>query len=641
MVGTSPTESPSARQEATALRNAATVLTTPKSGIGHLSDRRVTTVGAKLAAGRPDGQCCRLIGLASAAMAIALLAVSPAIADAQGVQPEIATGAAARAQVMATREMAVAANPHAARAGAEILAAGGSAVDAAIAMQLVLNLVEPQSSGIGGGAFLLHYDAGNDLVTSHDGRETAPAAATAERFLNPDGSAPGYFEALVGGRSVGTPGLLRMLEDVHDRFGTLPWAELFEPAIALADEGFEISPRLAKLAGWAPTLRRLPVAAAYFLDADGKAKPAGTLLQNPDYAFGLRAIAEGGANAFYRGLLAGEMVAAVTGAAINPGDLTRGDLARYKAMERPPVCLTYREHRICGMGPPSSGGITVLQIMAFLSAHDMAALAPGSEQATHLIAEAGRLAYADRDRYIADPDFVDVPAGLLDEAYLRHRAALIDAARAGEGKAGLPPGARQGWLDAPSPELPATSHLSVVDAEGNAVAMTTSIEFAFGSAVMVRGFLLNNQLTDFSFAPERDGELVANRVEPGKRPRSSMAPTLVFDADGKLKLVLGSPGGSRIICYVAKTLVAVIDWRMDVQAAVDSPNICNRNGKTDIERGTPLEGLAEGLAARGHEVAIRDMNSGLHAIHLIRDGDGTVQMQGAADRRREGIAAGQ
>ncbi len=570
-----------------------------------------------------------------------MFAVSPALADDQGVQPEIGTGAADHAQVVANRELVVAANPHAARVGAEILAAGGSATDAAIAMQLVLNLVEPQSSGIGGGAFLLHYDAANDAVTSHDGRETAPAAATAERFLNPDGSAPGYFDALVGGRSVGTPGLLRLLEDVHGRFGKLPWADLFQPAIALAEEGFEISPRLAKLAGWAPTLRRLPVAAAYFLDADGNAKPAGTLLQNPDFAFGLKAIAEGGANAFYRGRLAGEIVAAVTGAAVNPGDMTRGDLAKYEAVERPPVCLPYRGHRICGMGPPSSGGITVLQIMALLAGHDMAALAPGSEQAIHLIAEASRLAYADRDRYIADPDFADVPQGLLDEAYLRDRAALIDGARAGVGEAGMPPGAQQGWLDAPSPELPATSHLSVVDADGNAVAMTTSIEFAFGSAVMVRGFLLNNQLTDFSFTPERDGELVANRVEPGKRPRSSMAPTLVFDANGNLELVVGSPGGSRIICYVAKTLVAVIDWRMDVQSAVDFPNFCNRNGKTDLERGTSLEAIADGLGARGHEVAIRDMNSGLHAIHLIRDGDGTVRMQGAADHRREGMAAGQ
>lgn len=574
-------------------------------------------------------------------MAIALLLGNAATAVAQDAQPEIGTGTADRVQVMATHEMAVAANPHAAQVGAEILAAGGSAVDAAIAMQLVLNLVEPQSSGIGGGAFLLHYDAGNDTVTSHDGRETAPAAATAERFLNSDGSTPGFFDAVVGGRSVGTPGLLRMLEDVHGRFGKLPWAELFDPAIALADEGFEISPRLAKLAGWAPTLRRLPVAAAYFLDADGNAKPAGTVLQNPDFAFGLRAIAEGGANAFYRGLLAGEIVAAVTGAAINPGDLTRGDLAKYEAIERPPVCLTYREYRICGMGPPSSGGITVLQIMALLSEHDMAALAPGSEQAVHLIAEAGRLAYADRDRYIADPDFVDVPAGLLDETYLRGRASLIDDARAGVGEAGMPPGAQQGWLDAPSLELPSTSHLSVIDADGNAVAMTTSIEFAFGSAVMARGFLLNNQLTDFSFVPERDGELVANRVEPGKRPRSSMAPTLVFDADGNLELVVGSPGGSRIICYVAKTLVAVIDWQMDVQSAVDFPNFCNRNGTTDLESGTSLEAIADGLGARGHEVAIRDMNSGLHAIHLIRDADGRVRMQGAADHRREGMAVGQ
>ena len=566
--------------------------------------------------------------------------VLPANADAQSAQPEIGTGGAGRVEVIATREMAVAANPHAARVGAQILTAGGSAMDSAIAMQMVLNLVEPQSSGIGGGGFLLYYDAAHDALISLDGRETAPAAVTSDLFKAPDGSIPGYFDALVGGRSVGTPGLLRMLEEAHRRYGKLSWAELFEPAIALSEAGFEISPRLAKLAGWAPTLGRMSVAATYFLDTDGKAKPAGTLLQNPDFAVGLRSIAVGGANAFYRGRLAGEIIAAVTGAEINPGDLARSDLARYETVERSPVCLPYRDRKVCGMGPPSSGGIAVLQILGLLSAHDMTALAPWSEQAVHLIAEAGRLAYADRDRYIADPDFVDVPAGLLDAAYLRERAALIDDVRAGVGAAGIPPGLQQGWIDAPSPELPATSHLSVVDAAGNAVSMTTSIEFAFGSALMVRGFLLNNQLTDFSFVPERDGALVANRVEPGKRPRSSMAPTMVFDVDDKLELVVGSPGGSRIICYVAKTLVGVIDWGLNVQTAVDAPNICNRNGTTDLERGTAVEALAGGLAQRGHEVAVRDMNSGLHAIHLSWNAGTFVQMRGGADRRREGMAAG-
>ena len=586
------------------------------------------------------------IGLRKALLSAVFLSaatITPfAAADDQGIQPEVGTGTAQNRAVTATREMVAAANPHAARAGADILAQGGSAVDAAIAMQLVLNLVEPQSSGIGGGAFLLHYQAETGSIDAFDGRETAPSAATRDLFVKPDGSLPGYFEALVGGKSVGAPGLLRMFEEAHRTHGRMPWASLFEPAIALAESGFAISPRLNNLAGRVPTIKHMPAAARYLLDETGAPKLVGDILRNQDFADSLKKIAVGGADAFYTGDIANDMVAAIENAAVNPGLLTLDDLAGYTAKQRPPVCMPYREFKVCGMGPPSSGGLTVLQILGFLAQFDMAALQPDSVEALHLFAEASRLAYADRDLYIADPDFVEIPIhGMLDADYLAGRAALIDPDRAAEAVvAGTPPGAQDATLiPAESPELPATSHLSVVDRNGNAAALTTSIEFAFGSALMVRGFLLNNQLTDFSFAAERDGRIVANRVEPGKRPRSSMAPTFVFDSQGRLSMVLGSPGGSRIICYVAKTLIAAIDWRLDIQAAIDLPHRCNRGGATELEKNTGLESLEAGLTARGHTVKIRDMNSGLHAIHVTYDDNGPT-LRGAADPRREGQAIG-
>ena len=559
----------------------------------------------------------------------------------RNVQPETGAGTGSRAGLVAESGMVVAANPHAARAGARILAAGGAAIDAAIAAQLVLNLVEPQSSGIGGGAFLLHYDGTARALAAYDGRETAPAAAMPELFVKPDGGLPGYIEALVGGRSVGVPGLLRMLEAAHRTHGALPWADLFEPAIALAEAGFAIGPRLNKLLARVPTVARFPDTAAYFLDGDGKPKPVGAMLRNPAFADTLRRIAAGGADAFHRGAIADDVVRVVATSAINPGGLSAGDMAGYAARLRPPVCLAYRGYRVCGMGPPSSGGLTVLQILGLLERFDVGALAPNSADAVHLFAEASRLAYADRNMYIADSDFVAVPTdGLLDRSYLRARAALIDAdVVAADVAAGAPPGAEGARRKARSPEPPGTSHVSVVDRRGNAVALTSSIEFAFGSALMVRGFLLNNQLTDFSFAPERDGRDVANRVQPGKRPRSSMAPTMVFDADGRLRLVVGSPGGSRIICYVAGTLIAVIDWGLDAQAAVELPHRCNRGGATELERDTALVALRDALEARGHTVKLRDMNSGLHAVQLGHEGDEAV-LFGAIDPRREGLAAG-
>ena len=568
-----------------------------------------------------------------AALLVALLvALGGALAAAA---PASAGGAEGGEPARAERHMIAAANPLAAEAGLEVLRAGGGAVDAAIAAQMVLNLVEPQSSGIGGGGFMLYYDAAEDRVVAYDGRETAPGAATPELFLGPDGKPLKFWDAVIGGRSVGAPGLLAMLELAHRSHGRLAWARLFARAIELAETGFAVSPRLNELIGSSRGLDTFPAARAYFLTADGAPRPAGARLANPALAETLRIIAAEGVAPFYRGAIAADIVAAARGAG---GLLARDDLAGYRARVREPVCRPYREWRVCGFGPPSSGGVTTLEILGILESFDLAALAPGSAAAVHLISEASRLAYADRARYLADDDFVAAPVrGLLDRAYLARRAAGIDPERAmGAATAGAPP-ARGGFLLAPAPgaEQPSTTHLSVVDGAGNAVAMTTSIESAFGSRLMVRGFLLNNQLTDFSFRPEIGGAPVANRVEPLKRPRSSMAPTLVFDRRGRLVLALGSPGGSRIIGYVVKTLIAALDWGLDVQQAVSLPNHVNRNGPVEIETGTALVDIEAELAARGHEVIRRRLVSGLHAVAVTADG-----LEGAADPRREGVALG-
>jgi len=551
-----------------------------------------------------------------------------------------ATTGAARADsaVEARSFMVAAANPHAVEAGVAILQAGGSAVDAAVAVQMVLGLVEPQSSGIGGGAFMLYFDSANRNVLSFDGRETAPAAATPSLFLDAAGAKMKFWDAVVGGRSVGTPGVLRMLELAHREYGKLPWRVLFGPAIRLAEDGFAVSPRLAELVADDTHLRRYPATSAYFHTDAGAPLPAGHVLKNPDYAKTLRAIAAGGAAAFYEGDIARDIVAAVRGATDNPGLLTEADLAGYRARIRPPVCIDYRSHGVCGMGPPSSGGLTVAMILGILQRFPMAGYAPGSVEAEHLFIEAARLAYADRALYMADSDFVPVPvAGLLEPEYLAQRSRLIAPGRSmGTAAAGTPPRQRTERLAPDNAiEVPSTSHLSIVDAEGNAVSMTTSIESAFGSRLMVRGFLLNNQLTDFSFAPEQDGRPVANRVEAGKRPRSSMAPTIVLNSDRTLRLVTGSPGGSRIINYVARSAMAVLDWDMDPQAAVSRPHVVSRNGTVDLEQGTPAESLKGALEARGHEVRVGALNSGLHAI-LVSGG----RLLGGADPRREGIAAG-
>jgi gamma-glutamyltranspeptidase/glutathione hydrolase len=541
----------------------------------------------------------------------------------------------ARAPATADTRMVAAAHPLAAEAGLEILRDGGSAIDAAVATQLVLGLVEPQSSGIGGGAFLLRYDAGSREVTAFDGRETAPMAATQALFLKDDGTPMGFWDAVVGGRSVGVPGTLAMLEKAHERHGELPWARLFEPAIRLAREGFEVTPRLHALIARDRFLKTYAPARDYFYTDDGDALPVGHRLKNPAYARTLEIVAEEGARAFYEGAIARDIVRTVRGAEGNPGKLSRRDMAQYEAKVRPALCRPYRRQTVCGHPPPTSGGATVLQILGILENFDMPASEPMGVLPVHLLAEASRLAFADRNRFLADSDFVEVPLDrLLADDYLARRAALIERdSSLGEAEPGL---SRDLAAMPDQPGGRSTSHYSIVDAQGNAVSSTASVEQAFGSRLMVRGFVLNNQLTDFSFQPESDGKPVANRVEQGKRPRSSMAPTIVKDADGGFRLAVGSPGGSRIIGYTAQRVLAVLDWGLNPQAAVELPNVVNRNGPTSLEKGTAAEALAEPLRARGHTVEIEEMTSGLHAIE--RRADGTLV--GGADPRREGVALG-
>ncbi len=536
--------------------------------------------------------------------------------------------------------MVSAANPHAAEAAARILRRGGSAVDAAIAAQLVLGLVEPQSSGIGGGAFLVHWDAKRREVETYDGRETAPAAATPDLFLDGEGKAMRFMQAVVGGRAVGVPGLVAMMALAHKAHGRLAWAELFEPAIALAREGFAVSPRLNALIARSPRLAEDPSTRAYFFlpaaGADEKPVPlpVGYIRKNPAYADTLRKIARQGPDAFYRGAIAMSIVETVATHA-NAGKLALSDLANYRAKRRPPVCGPYRGYRICSMAPPTSGGVTLLQILGILENFDLKASGAGSAQSVHLISEASKLAYADRAVYLADPDFVDVPtASLLAPDYLRRRAKLIDPQRA-MGRA-LPgrPALRDGrlWRSGVDISLPSTSQLSIVDARGNAVSMTTSVEGPFGANIMASGFILNNQLTDFSFVPTSAGRPVANAVAANKRPRSSMTPTLVFDKQGRLFAVIGSPGGSRIIAYVAQSVIALIDWGLDMQSAISLARHVNRNGVSELEAGTSLVELENALEELGQSVKISPLTSGLQGIRIVGG-----KMDGGADPRREGV----
>ncbi|HXE28061.1 MAG TPA: gamma-glutamyltransferase [Stellaceae bacterium] len=537
------------------------------------------------------------------------------------------------------RDMVAAANPLAAEAGREMLRRGGSAVDAAIATQMVLNLVEPESSGIGGGALLVLYSTKDHRVTTFDGRETAPAAAKGDRFIGPDGKPMNYFQALVGGRSVGVPGVLRMLEMAHRRYGKLPWASLFQPAIKLARDGFPISEKLNGELARDKLFPKDGVARAYFYQPDGTPKPAGTILKNPEFAATLTTIAKQGADAFYKSPIADDIVATADNAWVNPSDMTLADIAGYRAKERPPICGFYRQYRLCGMGPPSSGGVAVLEILGLLQSFDLKDQV-NTPEAWNLFAQASRLAYADRDRYVGDPDFVRAPiAGMIDRNYLAQRAKLINPQHfaAGTVAPGEPPGLHaDNWGRDQTPEFPSTSNMAIIDRNGNALAMTTTIEFAFGSHLMVRGFLLNNELTDFSYVPESNGKPVANRVQGGKRPRSSMSPTLVFDQKGKLVMSVGSAGGAAIITDVAKTLIATLDWNFPMQQAMDLPNVSNRNGAaTDVEATHNADVLAAALAAAGHEIRRNGRNSGLSGIRVTPQG-----FDGAADDRRAGTALG-
>ncbi len=534
--------------------------------------------------------------------------------------------------------MISAANPLAAEAGRDMLARGGSAIDAAIATQMVLTLVEPQSSGIGGGAFLLYFDKEARQLETYDGRETAPAAIEETHFLKTDGSKKDFYEAVVGGGSVGVPGVIAMMAKAHKDHGILPWKDLFTPAITHATEGFLISPRLHYLLDRDKYLKTKSAAAAYFYEADGSAKAAGTRLKNPALAKTLMHIANEGPDAFYKGALAEDIVQTVRSDNGNPGVMSMTDMANYKAVKREPVCAPYRAHKVCGMGPPTSGGITLLQTLRILENWDVPTLKPGSAKAIDLIAQASALAFADREKYLADGDFIDIPINdLLSPEYTKSRSNLITLR---ESQLPFKPGTpqqKQGSLGLDNAiELPSTSHFSILDSAGNAVSMTTSVENVFGSRLMVGGFILNNQLTDFSFTPETEDGPIANRVQPNKRPRSSMSPTMVFDGEGNLKMAIGSPGGSRIIGYVLKTVIAALDWQMGMQEAIDFPHFVNRNGAVDLEVDTAIADHQETLEEMGYKVNVRNLNSGLHGILMTPKG-----MEGGADPRREGVVLSQ
>jgi gamma-glutamyltranspeptidase/glutathione hydrolase len=532
--------------------------------------------------------------------------------------------------------MIAAAHPRATEVGAAVLNRGGTAADAALATQAMLNLVEPQSSGFGGGAFILYWDASARQLTTIDGRETAPAAALPARFLDAEGKKHGFWRSAVGGQSVGVPGTPSAFDLMHRLYGQLPRGELLQPTIALAEAGFEVSPRLAKSVTSAKHLDRFDATRAYFFP-QGQPLEQGAVLKNPAFADMLRRFAERGAEGFYQGPVAAAIVDAVNASSFVKRNITLADLAGYRAKVRPAICVPYRAYEVCGMGPPTSGGLTVGQILGMLSRFDLKAMGWG-EALVHHVAEAAKLAYADRALYMADSDFVKMPTkGLVDPGYLQARSQLIDPARAGpRAKAGTPPGASElAWAPSGLNSLPGTSHFVVWDKYGNAASITTTIESGFGSRVMAAGMLLNNELTDFDRQPEVDGRAVANRVQGGKRPRSSMSPTVVL-RDGEPHLLVGSPGGSRIIGYVAKTLVGILDFGMAPQDAINSGHFIHRNGKTlELEKGSAAAELRAGLEAKGHAIKIRGLTSGLHAI-LKQDG----RFVGGADPRREGKVIG-
>ncbi len=566
---------------------------------------------------------------------------SPAISQdvADTVAPEFSSGISEKELVKTKKQMVVAANPYASEAGNNILNQGGNAIDAMVAVQLVLGLVEPQSSGLGGGAFLVYYDAEKGELTTFDGRETAPKAATGDMFLDESGNPLGFFDAVIGGRSVGTPGTVALLYDLHLKYGKLQWQTVFAPAIKLAEQGFVVSPRLhSSITRSAESLFKYTRTREYFLSEEGVPLFVGTKIINKEYANTLKSIVLGGRDAFYKGEMAQRIVDTVQNAEGNPGRLALEDLADYKVIEREPVCYRYRGYDVCGMGPPSSGAISVGQTLGLLEAYDLKAYGPGSLESWRLIGDATRLAFADRGKFIADTDFIKMPKGLLNRSYVWDRSQSLiseEALTPDDVFPGNPPFDHSfNYAPDNSLELPSTSHFSIVDSEGNVVSMTTTIENGFGSRLMVGGFLLNNELTDFSFVPEVEGQPVANRIEPGKRPRSSMAPTIILK-DGKPVLAIGSPGGSSIIPYVAKTIIAWIDWDMDIQQAIELPHLVNKWGRYDLEKGTAAEKFEAPLTGLGFVTEIRELNSGLHGIEITADG-----LEGGSDPRREGVAIG-
>jgi gamma-glutamyltranspeptidase/glutathione hydrolase len=579
----------------------------------------------------------------AASLCLGACSFNQPLADAKLAQPEASVSYTAKQGVFTQKFMAATANPLATDAAYTMLRAGGSAVDAAIAAQLVLTLTEPQSSGLGGGALLMHWDGKS--VAALDGRETAPMGATPTMFQDASGKPIAFNAAVMNGQSVGVPGTVRLLEDSHKRWGVLPWAKLFEPAISLAEKGFPISPRLHGLLTLEKELIKDPLAAAYFYQANREPKSVGTLLANPALAQVLKTLASHGAKPFYEGSIAQDIVAKVRNHPLKAGTLSEADLLAYRVKDRQAICSPYRAYQICGFPPPSSGGIAIAQMLAMLERFPLAAHPPiddsPSAQSIYWLSEAGRLAYADRAAYVADSDFVPLAGsslgGLLDPAYLQSRSALIKDTSMGRAAAGQPPGMSTAFAPASAQPEYGTSHISIVDAKGNAVSMTTTIEAAFGSRQMVRGFLLNNELTDFEFAHTANGKPIANRIEAGKRPRSSMSPMIVLNRDGtRLQGSLGSPGGSLIINYVLKTAVALIDWNLSPQAAVALPNVGSRNnGVTELEKDRVPQSVADALKAKGQDVRFIEQTSGTQAVWRVNGG-----WLGGADPRREGTVRG-
>lgn len=564
---------------------------------------------------------------------VAAVAALLTVSCTQSGLPEPASVSAPEAAV--TRQVepfVIAANPLAAKAGQDVLQRGGSAIDAAIAVQAMLSLVEPQSSGVGGGAFLTYYDGVSGKLTVYDGRETAPAQASPAMFLGPDGKPIGFRDAVVSGRATGVPGAVAMLALVHDEHGTLEWNSLFGAAERTAEQGFVISPRLGRFLGMGFPQLATPDASAYFSGADGQRLTTGDRLKNPDYADFMRRLAAGGPDALYRGSTAAKIVAKTRSAPLE-GRMTMADLAGYTPVKRGALCHPYRVYRVC-VPPPPSSGVAMLQLLAMLEKTDIATRGPGDPQAWFLFAEASRLMYADRDQYVADPAFVSVPVeGLLDPAYVASRAALIGDTASAPPKAGSPPGAVQVGVDH-TMEPAGTSHFIVRDGQGNVVSITTTVESIFGTGRMVDGFFLNNQLTDFSFSPvDAEGKPAANAVAPGKRPRSSMTPTILLDSYGQFAGAIGSAGGNSILAYVAKSLVGAIDWDLSMQQALALPNLVARGAAIGGEVDEFAPGVVAGLAARGIDLKPgQGEDSGVHAV-MIRNG----KVDGGFDPRREGV----